>query len=146
MGNGYPVACFGGRADVMDVIGAGGGVVHGGTYTATWWPSVPRARPFEYWLKRTPWPRVNRVGGQREVLGRVFTAAGIEHRFAGPDSMFGVHFGSNVPTNYRDWKATNSDLYTAFAWELIARGVMLEPDSGSPGSSVKPIEMWIWPG
>ena len=34
MGNGYPVACFGGRADVMDVIGSGGGVVHGGTYTA----------------------------------------------------------------------------------------------------------------
>ena len=33
MGNGYPVACFGGRAEVMDVIGAGGGVVHGGTYT-----------------------------------------------------------------------------------------------------------------
>ena len=31
MGNGYPVACFGGRADVMDVIGSGG-VVHGGTY------------------------------------------------------------------------------------------------------------------
>ena len=46
--------------------------------------------------------------------------------------MFGVHFGSNVPTNYRDWKATNSDLYTAFAWDLIARGVMLEPDSREP--------------
>ena len=34
MGNGYPVLRFGGRAEVMDVIGAGGGVVHGGTYTA----------------------------------------------------------------------------------------------------------------
>ena len=33
MGNGYPVACFGGRADGTDVIGSGGGVVHGGTYT-----------------------------------------------------------------------------------------------------------------
>jgi len=35
MGNGYPVAAFGGRADVMDVVGASAGaVVHGGTYTA----------------------------------------------------------------------------------------------------------------
>ena len=35
MGNGYPVAAFGGRADVMDVVGANAGaVVHGGTYTA----------------------------------------------------------------------------------------------------------------
>jgi glutamate-1-semialdehyde 2,1-aminomutase len=35
MGNGYPVAAFGGRAEVMDVIGFGKrGVTHGGTYTA----------------------------------------------------------------------------------------------------------------
>jgi hypothetical protein len=35
MGNGYPVAAFGGRAAVMDKVGShAGGVVHGGTYTA----------------------------------------------------------------------------------------------------------------
>ncbi|MBV5346501.1 MAG: aminotransferase class III-fold pyridoxal phosphate-dependent enzyme, partial [Rhodoferax sp.] len=35
MGNGYPVAAFGGKAHVMDVVGShAGGVVHGGTYTA----------------------------------------------------------------------------------------------------------------
>lgn len=35
IGNGYPVAVFGGRADVMDTIGHGKeNVVHGGTYTA----------------------------------------------------------------------------------------------------------------
>ena len=35
MGNGYPVAAFGGRAEVMDVISFdAGGVTHGGTYTA----------------------------------------------------------------------------------------------------------------
>jgi len=27
---------------------------------------------------------------------------------------------------------TNSELYRKFAWELIARGVMLEPDSREP--------------
>ena len=35
MGNGYPVAAFGGRAEVMDTISfAKDGVTHGGTYTA----------------------------------------------------------------------------------------------------------------
>ena len=43
--------------------------------------------------------------------------------------MFGIHFSATVPTNYRDWRVTNSELYRKFAWELIARGVMLEPDS-----------------
>ena len=46
--------------------------------------------------------------------------------------MFGIHFGDHVPTNYRDWRVTNSELYTRFAWELIAHGVMLEPDSREP--------------
>ena len=46
--------------------------------------------------------------------------------------MFGVHFGNEVPLNYRDWKKTNSDLYTEFAHKLIENGVMLEPDSREP--------------
>ena len=62
----------------------------------------------------------------------VFTKFGVEHCFAGPDAMFGVHFGSKVPQNYRDWKQTNSDLYTQFALNLIDNGVMLEPDSREP--------------
>jgi glutamate-1-semialdehyde 2,1-aminomutase len=66
------------------------------------------------------------------VLATVFTKHGIEHRFAGPDAMFGIHFGDLVPTNYRDWKQTDSDLYTAFAMNLIKHGVMLEPDSREP--------------
>ena len=133
MGNGYPVACFGGRAEVMDVIGAGGGVVHGGTYTANL-VALSAARATVRVLAETDaLQTVDRVGGQiREVLGRVFTAAGIEHRFAGPDAMFGVHFGDHVPSNYRDWKRTDSELYTAFAWRLIDHGVMLEPDSREP--------------
>ena len=46
--------------------------------------------------------------------------------------MFGVHFGASVPQNYRDWKKTNSDLYTQFALNLIDKGLMLEPDSREP--------------
>jgi glutamate-1-semialdehyde 2,1-aminomutase len=46
--------------------------------------------------------------------------------------MFGIHFSESVPTNYRDWRLTNSDLYRKFAWALIARGLMLEPDSREP--------------
>ena len=133
MGNGYPVACFGGRADVMDVIGAGGGVVHGGTYTANRGALSAANATVDVLANTDALATVDRVGAQiRGVLGRVFTAAGIEHRFAGPAAMFGIHFGDHVPTNYRDWKATDSELYTAFAWQLIAHGVMLEPDSREP--------------
>lgn len=146
MGNGYPVACFGGRAEVMDVIGAGsefaksqisgsefGGVVHGGTYTANLVALSAANATLRVLAETDALETVSRAGAAiRDVLGRVFTAAGIEHCFAGPAAMFGIHFSATVPTNYRDWRSTDSDLYAAFAWNLIGYGVMLEPDSREP--------------
>jgi glutamate-1-semialdehyde 2,1-aminomutase len=134
MGNGYPVACFGGRAEVMDVISfAQDGVVHGGTYTANI-IALSAAKATLSVLRETgALATIDRVGGEiMELLSRVFAAFEIEHCFAGPPSMFGVHFSSEVPQNYRDWKKTDSPLYTRFAWQLIRNGVMLEPDSREP--------------
>ncbi len=134
MGNGYPVAGFGGRADVMDVVGAfRGGVVHGGTYTGNLVALSAAHETLRILTETDALQTIDRVGLQiQELLGRVFTAAGIEFMFAGPPAMFGIHFTPTVPSNYRDWRVTNSDLYRDFAWKLIDYGVMLEPDSREP--------------
>jgi glutamate-1-semialdehyde 2,1-aminomutase len=134
MGNGYPVAAFGGRAEVMDTISFDkDGVTHGGTYTANM-VALSAAKATLTVLKETDaLETIASVGHKiQTLLSRVFTKFHVEHCFAGPDAMFGVHFGSNVPQNYRDWKKTNSDLYTKFALHLIDNGVMLEPDSREP--------------
>jgi glutamate-1-semialdehyde 2,1-aminomutase len=134
MGNGYPVAAFGGRADVMDVISfSAKGVTHGGTYTANM-VALSAAKATLTVLKETDaFDTINKAGADiQQVLSRVFTKHGIAHKFAGPDSMFGIHFGDVVPTNYRDWKVTDSELYTEFAMNLIKYGIMLEPDSREP--------------
>lgn len=133
MGNGYPVAAFGGRADVMDAINMDGGVVHGGTYTANLIGLSAANATLGILANTDALETINRVGGQiRDVLGGVFDRFDLEHRFAGPASMFGVHLGDHVPTNYRDWKKTWSTLYEAFAKNLIRNGLMLEPDSREP--------------
>ena len=134
MGNGYPVAAFGGRAEVMDVVGSyKGGVVHGGTYTGNLVALSAAHATLKILDQTDALKTIDRVGAQiRDLLGRVFTGAGIEYAFAGPPAMFGIHFTPTVPTNYRDWRVTNSDLYRAFAWKLIEHGVMLEPDSREP--------------
>lgn len=134
MGNGYPVAAFGGKAHVMDVVGShAGGVVHGGTYTANLVALSAAHATLKILAETNAQQTINHAGEQiQAVLGRVFTAAGLEHAFAGPPAMFGIHFSATVPTNYRDWRVTNSELFRKFAWELIARGVMLEPDSREP--------------
>jgi len=134
MGNGYPVAAFGGRAVVMDKVGShAGGVVHGGTYTANL-VGLSAAHATLDILTHTPaLQTIDGVGERLQaILGRVFSQAGVEHAFAGPPAMFGIHFTPTVPQNYRDWRVTNSDLYRSFAWKLIDLGVMLEPDSREP--------------
>jgi glutamate-1-semialdehyde 2,1-aminomutase len=134
MGNGYPVAAFGGRAEVMDVVGSGpGAVVHGGTYTGNLVGLSAAHKTLDLLSHTDALQTINHTGERLQaLLSRVFTAAGVEHAFAGPPAMFGIHFSASVPTNYRDWRKTNSALYNRFAWGLIDRGFMLEPDSREP--------------
>ena len=134
LGNGYPRAAIAGSAKVMDTISfEEGGVTHGGTYTANM-VALSAAKATLTVLKDTnALDIINTVGQNiQALLSRVFNKFNIEHCFAGPDSMFGVHLGNKVPENYRDWKQTNSELYTRFALNLIENGVMLEPDSREP--------------
>ena len=134
MGNGYPVAAFGGRADVMDVVGSNkGAVVHGGTYTANLVGLSAAHATLDILANTDALKTVDNVGIHiKNVLSSVFTRAGVEHAFAGPPAMLGIHFTPQVPQTYRDWRKTDSRLYNLFAWELIDRGVMLEPDSREP--------------
>jgi len=134
MGNGYPVAAFGGRAAVMDVIGSNkGAVVHGGTYTANLVGLSAAHATLDILTNTNALKTVDEAGMRiKNILSKVFTRAGVEHAFAGPPAMLGIHFTPDVPQTYRDWRKTDSRLYNLFAWELIDRGVMLEPDSREP--------------
>lgn len=134
MGNGYAVAAFGGKAEVMDKIHFGeGGVTHGGTYTANL-VGIAAARATLSILKDTnALKTVEQMGEKiKVVLSEVFSHYELDHSFAGHSSMFGVHFSKIPPTDYRTWKPTNSKLYAEFAWNLIRDGIMLEPDSREP--------------
>ena len=134
MGNGYPVAAFGGRAAVMDVIGSNkGAVVHGGTYTANLVGLSAAHATLNILANTDALKTVDEAGTRiKNILSAVFTRAGVAHAFAGPSAMLGIHFTPDVPQTYRDWRKTDSRLYNLFAWELIDRGVMLEPDSREP--------------
>ena len=134
MGNGYPVAAFGGRADVMNCIGSKpGGVIHGGTYTANLVGLSAAEATLDVLASTDALKTIHNTGERiKSALGRAFAKCGLKHHFAGPASMFGIHLGSVLPNNYREWKKTESSLYERFAWNLIDSGIMLEPDSREP--------------
>ena len=57
---------------------------------------------------------------------------GLAYIFTGHPAMFGIMFAETVPTEYRDWAASDHELYDAIAVGMHARGAMPEPDSREP--------------
>jgi glutamate-1-semialdehyde 2,1-aminomutase len=131
MGNGYPVAAFGGRAEVMDMLPKH--VSHGGTYAGNRVAAAAAARTLQILRDTDALETIRRTGlavqgGLTEVIGE----RGLPHVFTGVPAMFGVMFSERLPDDYRGWATTDHDLYDAVAVGMHARGAMPEPDSREP--------------
>ncbi len=131
MGNGYPVAAFGGKREIMAMLPDK--MSHGGTYAGNRVAAAAGVRTLEI-LRDTPALETIRQLGERiqTELRRIIEARGLPFVFTGHPSMFGVMFTDTIPFEYRDWAKSDHDLYDAVAVGMQARGVMPEPDSREP--------------
>jgi glutamate-1-semialdehyde 2,1-aminomutase len=131
MGNGYPAAAFGGRAEVMSVLPDK--VSHGGTYAGNRVAAAAAVKTLEIIRDTDALDTIRTTGlriqdGVREVLN----PTGLPYHFTGHPSMFGIMFTDKVATEYRDWATTDHELYDAIAIAMQPRGAMPEPDSREP--------------
>ncbi len=132
MANGYPIAAVAGREDIMRHC-RGGGVTHGGTYTAGGMPLAAAEQTLRILRDTDALERVHAYGGQMQAgMSRILNARGIPHSYAGHPSMSGLFFRDAPPKNYRDWKRSDYTFYDTLAQFLIENGVMCEPDSREP--------------
>jgi len=131
MANGYPISAVAGREDIMRMIGDG--VIHGGTYTCHSVSLAAADKTLEI-LDETPaLQTVADYGSQLEQgIGEILRERGIEHSFVGHQSMGGLFFTAEPPTNYRDWANTDYTFYEALAPHLHEHGILCEPDSREP--------------
>jgi glutamate-1-semialdehyde 2,1-aminomutase len=131
MGNGYPAAAFGGRAEVMSVLPDK--VSHGGTYAGNRVAAAAAVKTLEI-IRDTDALETVRATGLRiqDGLREVLNPTGLPYHFTGHPSMFGIMFTDTVPTEYRDWANTDHELYDAIAIAMQPRGAMPEPDSREP--------------
>ena len=129
--NGYPIACIGGREDLMRHYGRG--VAHGGTYTAQAMSLAAAEKTLTILRDTTALADIAGYGkAMQEGIGRILRARGVPHSFTGHHSMSGLFFRETPPDNYRDWKTSDYTFYDHLAEKLIERGVMCEPDSREP--------------
>ncbi|HEX6385724.1 MAG TPA: guanitoxin biosynthesis PLP-dependent transaminase GntE [Anaerolineae bacterium] len=131
MGNGYPVAAFGGKHDIMEQIGRG--VSHGGTFTGNRVSLAAANATLDILMNTNALETVAERGRQlqaamTEVLGRT----GLPFVISGHPSMFIFWFAEKAPREYRDWRRSDHSRYNQVAAGLIERGIMPEPDSREP--------------
>jgi glutamate-1-semialdehyde 2,1-aminomutase len=126
MGNGYPAAAFGGRRDIMSLMPTS--VSHGGTYAG-----AAAVRTLEILRDTDALATVHRTGEAIQAgIRAVLDPTGLPYVITGHPSMFGIMFTDRIPSEYRDWAATDHELYDAIAVGMHARGAMPEPDSREP--------------
>ena len=132
MANGYPIAAIGGREELMRLC-RGGGVTHGGTYTAGAMPLAAAERTLRILRDSDALERVADYGLRLQAgMTGILRSRGVAHCYAGHPSMSGLFFRDEPPRNYRDWKRSDYSFYDALAQQLIDAGVLCEPDSREP--------------
>ncbi len=131
LGNGYPVAAFGGKREIMSLIGQG--VAQGGTYTNNK-PGVAAAYATLKLLKERAILQEIQKRGRRlmDGLKEIFEENMIPVAVSGYPAMFCFALGVQNVTCQRDWSESDRGLYLRLAEMAIERGVMPDHDAREP--------------
>jgi glutamate-1-semialdehyde 2,1-aminomutase len=131
LGNGYPVAAFGGKAEIMSIVGRG--VAQGGTYTNNK-PGVAAAFATLSILREQPILKTIAQRGTRlmDGLRDIFAENDIPFVMSGYPAMFSFALGLDSISCQRDWSASDQDLYLRLVEKAIERGVMPDHDAREP--------------
>ncbi len=131
MGNGYPVAAFGGKQEIMSIIGHG--VAQGGTYTNNK-AGVAAGYTTLCILQQQPVIETIHQRGKRlmDGLRDIFEDNSIPAVFSGHPAMFSFAIGIEKPNCQREWSESERDYYLRLVEAAFERGVMPDLDSREP--------------
>ncbi|MEW5960256.1 MAG: guanitoxin biosynthesis PLP-dependent transaminase GntE, partial [Chloroflexota bacterium] len=132
LGNGFPVAVFGGKAEIMDVVGPGS-LAHGGTFGGNG-ASMVAANTVLDILAASPVLENLAKRGQRlkSGLGEILSDADVPHQLTGHPNMQGFLITTKEIHEVRDLVDHNEALYDAIMNQLAEYGVWVEPDAREP--------------
>ena len=131
LGNGYPIAAFGGRREIMEIIGRG--VAQGGTFNNNRCGVAAAVATLDL-IQKQPILETIAQRGRRlmDGLKQIFEGAGIQVSLNGHPAMFSFAVGVDKVTNQRDWAGSDHDYYLRLVEAAIERGVMPDHDPREP--------------
>jgi glutamate-1-semialdehyde 2,1-aminomutase len=129
IGGGLPVAAFGGRADVMELMDPRRepNLPQGGTYNGN---PLGMAAGVAALKELTPdvYEALNRKGARvKDQLTEVFATHGMPAQVNGVGSLFAIHFTDIPVTDYRTKATSNEKITHDFFLALVNHGVLMAP-------------------
>jgi glutamate-1-semialdehyde 2,1-aminomutase len=129
IGGGLPVAAFGGRADVMELLDPRRqpSLAQGGTFNGN---PLGMAAGLAAMRELTPdvYRDLNRQGERvKDQLAEVFASHGVTAQVNGVGSLFAIHFTDRPVTDYRSKATSNPRITRDFFLGLVNHGVLMAP-------------------
>jgi glutamate-1-semialdehyde 2,1-aminomutase len=135
IGGGLPLAAFGGRSDVMDLLAPEGPVYQAGTLSGN--PLATAAGLAV--LDALDEASYRMLAGRAEELGAwltdVISEAGLAVQVPVVGPLLGLFFSETPVTDYESAKAADGDRYARFFHQMLNRGIALAP---SPFEAIFP--------
>ena len=133
LGNGFPIALFGGEKGVMEQVGPGK-VVHGGTYSANPAAMIAASATLDMLMKASTFRHLNSYGRRMmKGIDSILTHHNIPHIVHGAPEMFQFLFTHRHHIfDYRELRFCDKTLYARFQYEMLKRGVMFDEDNEEP--------------
>jgi glutamate-1-semialdehyde 2,1-aminomutase len=132
LGNGYPVAAVGGRADLLDQAGGDNtsGVVISGTYSGHPVGMAAAEATLDVLEREAVPDYLTELGARyRAGLRDLLEDHGLEGRVVGHRSVFGVQFGvTGEPRTYADVVGLDGERFREFARGMRERGQFFTPN------------------
>ena len=132
LGNGLPVAAFGGKAEVMNVIG-GGSVTHAGTFGANGVSMAAANAVIDILNKTAVLKDLSKRGLRlKQGLDQVLTEADLPHQMCGHPNIQGFLITDKKVQEVRDLAYSDDELYETIMNNMYDRGVWVEDDPREP--------------
>jgi len=133
LGNGFPVAAFAGRREVMEVI-VRGQTAHAGTYCGNIVGLAAAEATLEILEDGQVLASIAQRGRRlQEGLSAILSRAGLPHIISGPPAMFGILLTEQEdPRDFRDFARCREELYTTIVMHLVENGAIPDPDDREP--------------
>ncbi|MGN8539334.1 glutamate-1-semialdehyde 2,1-aminomutase [Helicobacter pylori] len=141
IGAGLPLACFGGRAEIMDLLSPIGGVYQAGTLSGN--PlAVCAGLSALYKIKRdkTLYTRLNALAIRlTQGLQKSAQSYNIALETLNMGSMFGFFFNENAVHDFDDALKSDTEMFAKFHQKMLFKGVYLACSSFETGFICEPM-------